>query len=514
MCPRPRAPRVPAVPLRLLRPRSRRHPPVLRPGPRLPRGPEHRHLGGLRLLRQPDLGPQHGRHHRRRRTPGRSRASWCPMPHFGALLEWAEFEALAGRIRAAGLPFVLEPRVRYAGPAGRAGHDVPPRSERQRARVQELQGTPSTSSRHEAGGGGRHRRRRDGRERGLSSRGPRPARRSRAGSCRRPRCRQHRPGHRRLSRPVRHGHQRAALAAGTGEAAPVRATRPAWIPATSRRDTSGSPRAPRSSTSCAPVVAIQHAEGLTEAVEVSTEDVRRLNPAVRLDGVVGGAFCPSDGFIRPLKILEGYLAAARAARRAGGVGRRGHGTSACRPTDASPAWRRRAGRVAADAVVNAAGPWAAAVAAMADVALPVTPLRRQIATTAPCDLLPADMPMTIWAGDGFHLRVRDGRVLLLWPTPGAAGPSIRYHRGSGLGGCRRGHGARARAGPAHGARSIARRAGRGSTRCRPTSTPSSGARAGCPNLYFINGSSGHGVMHAPALGQLLAEIICDGRARR
>ena len=29
------------------------------------------------------------------------------------------------------------------------------------------------------------------------------------------------------------------------------------------------------------------------------------------------------------------------------------------------------------------------------------------------------MPMTIFAGDGFHFRVRDGRVLLLWPTPGS-----------------------------------------------------------------------------------------------
>ena len=39
-----------------------------------------------------------------------------------------------------------------------------------------------------------------------------------------------------------------------------------------------------------------------------------------------------------------------------------------------------------------------------------------------------------------------------------------------------------------------------------------GPTPGVPNLYLINGSSGHGVMHAPALGQLLAEIVCDGRA--
>lgn len=37
-----------------------------------------------------------------------------------------------------------------------------------------------------------------------------------------------------------------------------------------------------------------------------------------------------------------------------------------------------------------------------------------------------------------------------------------------------------------------------------------GATDACPNLYCINGSSGHGVMHSPALGQLLAEIMCNG----
>jgi hypothetical protein len=32
------------------------------------------------------------------------------------------------------------------------------------------------------------------------------------------------------------------------------------------------------------------------------------------------------------------------------------------------------------------------------------------------------------------------------------------------------------------------------------------------NLYLANGSSGHGVMHSPAIGQLLAEIMLDGAA--
>ena len=41
-----------------------------------------------------------------------------PMPHFGALLEWEEFELVAGRIRAAGIAFIIEPRVRYPGQPG------------------------------------------------------------------------------------------------------------------------------------------------------------------------------------------------------------------------------------------------------------------------------------------------------------------------------------------------------------------------------------------------------------
>ena len=40
-----------------------------------------------------------------------------------------------------------------------------------------------------------------------------------------------------------------------------------------------------------------------------------------------------------------------------------------------------------------------------------------------------------------------------------------------------------------------------------------GVAPGVPNLYLANGSSGHGVMHAPALGRLVAELIVDGAAR-
>jgi uncharacterized protein len=40
------------------------------------------------------------------------------MPHFGAILSWDEFAALAQRLEAAGTRFVLTPRVRYPGAPG------------------------------------------------------------------------------------------------------------------------------------------------------------------------------------------------------------------------------------------------------------------------------------------------------------------------------------------------------------------------------------------------------------
>jgi sarcosine oxidase subunit beta len=122
-------------------------------------------------------------------------------------------------------------------------------------------------------------------------------------------------------------------------------------------------------------------------------------------------------------------------------------------------------------------------------------LRRQVARTPETDTLPAGMPMTIWVEDGFHLRVRDGRVLLLAPGDDA-GFLARIRKFA------------ERVPPLHGV---------------PIEYGWDGLYEMSPDkhailgrvqegVYVANGASGHGVMHAPALGQLLAEIIVHGRA--
>jgi extradiol dioxygenase family protein len=41
-----------------------------------------------------------------------------PVPHFGVVLDWDEFHALADRLRAQGVRFVIEPYVRFEGQVG------------------------------------------------------------------------------------------------------------------------------------------------------------------------------------------------------------------------------------------------------------------------------------------------------------------------------------------------------------------------------------------------------------
>src|ERR1043166_755808 len=254
--------------------------------------------------------------------------------------------------------------------------------------------------------------------------------------------------------------------------------------------------------------AVQHECGLKEARRVSAEEILRLNPAVESRGIVGGVYCPTDGFIRPLEILRGYT---EAARRLGARFEYGVAVEAVE-TDGRGRVEEvltTGGAVSAGCVVNAAGAWAGEVARLAGVEIPVAPLRRQVAITRPCELLPEDMPMTIFTSDGFHLRVRDRRVMLLWPDEPRVDNEFDTNVEDGW--------VDAVVAKARARVPCLRRAEIDRAACwaglyeRAPDKPALLGRAqGLENFYLANGSSGHGVMHSPALGQLLAEIITGG----
>ncbi len=257
-------------------------------------------------------------------------------------------------------------------------------------------------------------------------------------------------------------------------------------------------------------VAVQQAAGVREVREVSPEEIADLNPAVPRDAVVGGTYCSRDGVIKPLEILEGYL---RAAQRRGASVEFSAGWVRCTVEQGRVTGvRTEGGLIATSCVINAAGPWAGLVAAEAGVSMPVQPVRRQVAVTYASSLFPEEMPMTVFTADGFHFRVRAGRVLLLWPVDHPADdPFDTTFDPSWLDGLL----ARAHA---HVPRLRQVRVDRsacwaGLYELSPDRHAILGPAPGIGGLYLVNGSSGHGVMHAPALGQLATEIVLEGAAR-
>ena len=249
---------------------------------------------------------------------------------------------------------------------------------------------------------------------------------------------------------------------------------------------------------------VQRAAGYNQARELSAGEVLASNPYLAPDGILGGTFSQTDGFLRPTEIQRGYREAAirlgvkflhASARQLGKLGSRLVEVST------------EADKLTCGAVVNAAGPWAAEVARMASVDLPIVPLRRQVAVTAPTEVLPESMPMTVFA-DGFHCRVRDGHVLLLRPSPPAADAfdvSVDSAWLQTVSACGRARLPCLRNVPL--ASSYA-----GLYEMSPDEHAVVGLAEGVDNFLLVNGSSGHGVMHSLALGQLSAEILTLGQA--
>ena len=251
---------------------------------------------------------------------------------------------------------------------------------------------------------------------------------------------------------------------------------------------------------------VQHNEGLTEARVLTTRDALDINPLVQGDDIIGGAFCPSDGYIKPLEILRGYLESAER------LGVRFLWDTKCvgmvRSGDRIESLHTTRGHIGVGAVVNAAGPWAAHVAEMAGVDLPVTSLRRQAAFTVPTDAIPANMPMTILMSNGFHVRAREGRALFSWPTTEQPGEPADLSADVNWVNEVTAH-ARKRLPVLENVGIDWDMCYAGLYEMSPDHHAVLGKSPSCSNMYFANGSSGHGVMHSPAIGSIIADIIMD-----
>jgi len=164
------------------------------------------------------------------------------------------------------------------------------------------------------------------------------------------------------------------------------------------------------------------------------------------------------------------------------------------------------GFVAARTVVNAAGPWAGLIGKMAGVHIPITPLRRQMLTTTPLPELPADFPFVIDFAQSLYFH-REGEGLLTgMSNPNeTAGFDQSVDEAFELVNL---EAATARMPLLEKAGLVSHWAGL--YEVTPDAHPVFGSTP-VEGFYIVAGFSGHGFMHGPVSGKLMAEIILDGK---
>jgi len=252
-------------------------------------------------------------------------------------------------------------------------------------------------------------------------------------------------------------------------------------------------------------VAVQNAHGVPSEI-VDAKQIGELAREVNLDGIIGGSWCPRDGLVDPNGLLQGYVSNARR------LGATLLTSTPATAIDVDGGRIRRvvtpAGSIETETVVIAAGPWSAAIGAMAGVDVPIQPIRRQIAVTDAIIGLRPDFPFVIDFSQSLYFH-REGAGLLTGMSNNDEPPGFdttvdedwKMH-----------HLERAMERlPMLGDAGIAAEWA-GLYEVTPDDQPILGRLPGVDGLICCAGFSGHGLMHGPAAGLLMAEEILDGRA--
>jgi sarcosine oxidase subunit beta len=247
--------------------------------------------------------------------------------------------------------------------------------------------------------------------------------------------------------------------------------------------------------------------GLKEVRLVSGDEIRRMFPQLRCDDIVGGAFCSTDGFVDPYSAMTGFTS--WACDHGAELWKNTAVTGVKRDGDAVSGVETSRGVVSTRTVVNCAGAWAASIAEMVELDLPVEPLRRMLVPTEPYDQFPRSAPMIIDMSNGFHFRPEGLGFLLAWNDPEET-PGFKTDFD-----------------PAFVEKILTRAADRvpvfenlavnpkrawaGLYEMTPDHHPILGSAPGVSGFFLANGFSGHGVMHAPATGKILSDLILHGK---
>jgi sarcosine oxidase, subunit beta len=251
----------------------------------------------------------------------------------------------------------------------------------------------------------------------------------------------------------------------------------------------------------------QKALGLKTVRMLEAKEICSMLPLLRSDDVVGGSFCSTDGFVDPYSAMTGFMT--RAIEQGATLWKKTDVTAIATDGNGICGVETTRGHVATRTVVNAAGAWAAQVAKLAGIDLPVEPLRRMLVPSEPFDGFPHSSPMVVDMTNGFHFRPEGRGFLLAWNDPEeTSGYNTDFE-------------------PSFVEKILTFAANRvpvfenlpvnpkrgwaGLYEVTPDHHAILGPAPGVSGFFLANGFSGHGVMHAPATGKIVADLILKGK---
>lgn len=251
-----------------------------------------------------------------------------------------------------------------------------------------------------------------------------------------------------------------------------------------------------------------------EVYLVSPQEVKEIIPGLNVGDVLGATFCPTDGYADPYSTVRGFASAAR--RLGVKIYEETEVSGIEMGDDRVKGVLTKRGKFEAPVVVNAAGPYAGIIGRMAGLELPISPSRRHMFITEPLtdhpswlNLNKSDQPMVVDFHNGFWFR-KEGPSLIFgmrnpnepegfstlvdWDFLAGSLSEAACHRLPLLSdtGIMRGQ------------------AGLHSD--TPDCMAIIGETTTIGGLYLACGFSGHGFMHSPAVGRLMAELVLGKRA--
>lgn len=240
---------------------------------------------------------------------------------------------------------------------------------------------------------------------------------------------------------------------------------------------------------------------------VEPDEIGRMNPAVSLDSVLGGTFCPRDGWADTSTSTMGFASAAR--RKGVKIVEETPVTGIVVENGAVCGVVAGDQRINSPQVICCSGPQTNIVGKLAGLDIPIQPHRRMSFITEPFDLVPASVPFTIDFARSLYFHPESTGFLFGMSNPNEPPSDNKtvddewmYTNIEAL----------IERAPVF-AEATVMRGWAGFYEITPDDNPILGRMPDLEGFIVAAGFSGHGFMQGPAIGRAISELVLDGEPR-